>query len=69
MADTKNYTEHWLTFWNDALRNDYIGTGYIDGGRSQITNWLYASLESNKPYNQFVRELVAPAKPGVRRFH
>ena len=21
------YAEHWLTFWNDLLRNDYTGTG------------------------------------------
>jgi len=56
-----DYAEHWLTFWNDLLRNDYVGTGYIDGGRKQITNWLYRSLVDNKPYDQFVRELVAPA--------
>lgn len=68
LADTKNYTEHWLTFWNDALRNDYIGTGYIDGGRSQITNWLYSALETNKPYDQFVRELVAPTSPESEGF-
>jgi hypothetical protein len=54
------YAEHWLTFWNDLLRNDYAGTGYIDGGREQITGWLYAALLSNKPYDQFVRELVNP---------
>ena len=35
------YTEHWLTFWNDLLRNDYSGTGFITGGRKQITSWLY----------------------------
>ena len=34
---TAAYAEHWLTFWNDLLRNDYAGTGYIDGGRKQIT--------------------------------
>lgn len=56
----RQYAEHWLTFWNDLLRNDYAGTGYIDGGRKQITSWLYASLQANKPYDQFVRELVAP---------
>ena len=38
---TARYAEHWLTFWNDLLRNDYRGTGYIDGGRKQITAWLY----------------------------
>ena len=60
LADHGNYATHWLTFWNDLLRNDYQGTGFIDGGRNGITPWLYASLESNKPYHQFVRELVNP---------
>lgn len=54
------YAEHWLTFWNDLLRNDYLGTGYIDGGRKQITAWLYRSLSENRPYDAFVRELVSP---------
>lgn len=57
-----DYAQHWLTFWNDALRNDYTGTGYITGGRFDITTWLYTSLKTNKPYNQFVRELVSPTK-------
>jgi hypothetical protein len=56
------YAEHWLTFWNDLLRNDYQGTGYIDGGREQISAWLYRSLLANKPYDQFVRELISPTK-------
>jgi hypothetical protein len=54
------YAEHWLTFWNDLLRNDYSGTGYIDGGRKPISAWLYQSLLQNKPYDQMVRELIAP---------
>lgn len=53
-------TEHWLTFWNDLLRNDYSGTGFITGGRTQITKWLYDALVTNKPYDQMVRELIAP---------
>ncbi|MEX0612682.1 MAG: DUF1549 domain-containing protein [Pirellulales bacterium] len=61
LADRRRYAEHWLTFWNDALRNDYRGTGYIDGGRKQITDWLYAALENNMPYDQFVRELIDPS--------
>lgn len=55
-----DYALHWLSFWNDALRNDYSGTGYITGGRFDITDWLYKSLKSNKPYDQFVRELINP---------
>jgi mono/diheme cytochrome c family protein len=60
LGNNQDYAVHWLSFWNDLLRNDYRGTGYIDGGRKAITPWLYASLESNKPYNQFVAELVNP---------
>ena len=60
LADNRNYADHWLTFWNDLLRNDYRGTGYIDGGRRQITNWLYSALVTNKPYDQFVAELLNP---------
>ena len=56
----EDYAQHWLTFWNDALRNDYTGTGYITGGRFAITEWLYESLKTNKPYDTFVRELVSP---------
>ena len=60
LSDDVAYTEHWLTFWNDLLRNDYTGTGFITGGRKQISKWLYASLLNNKPYDQMVRELIAP---------
>lgn len=69
LADNENYALHWMTFWNDLLRNDYKGTGYIDGGRRQITQWLFAALETNKPYDQFVAELVnpTPASEGFAR--
>ena len=61
LARDVDYADHWMVFWNDLLRNDYAGTGYIDGGRKQITNWLYLSLLANKPYDRFTRELVAPS--------
>lgn len=62
LKDTDNYTQNWLSFWNDLLRNDYSGTGFITGGRKQITDWLYTSLEENKPYDSMVRELVDPSE-------
>lgn len=61
LGQRRAYADHWLTFWNDALRNDYQGTGFIDGGRTQITHWLYQALYDNLPYDQFVRELIRPA--------
>ncbi|MFK5971647.1 MAG: DUF1553 domain-containing protein [Flavobacteriaceae bacterium] len=62
LSDTVNYTENWLSFWNDLLRNDYSGTGFITGGRKQITNWLYTSLKENKHYDLMVKELVNPTE-------
>lgn len=60
LADRRAYAEHWMTFWNDALRNDFQGPGYIDGGRRQITDWLYEALYQNTPYDQFAAQLVNP---------
>ena len=60
LARNQQYAEHWLTFWNDALRNDYQGTGYIDGGRKQISAWLFDALARNLPYDRFAARLVNP---------
>jgi hypothetical protein len=68
LADDLRYTEHWLTFWNDLLRNDYAGTGFITGGRKQVSGWLYQSLIDNKPYDQMARELIAPPTTESRGF-
>ncbi len=62
LADRRGYADHWLTFWNDLLRNDYAGTGFIDGGRRQISRWLYSALVENLPYDQFVAQLVNPSR-------
>lgn len=62
LNQSDDYATHWLTFWNDVLRNDYTGTGYITGGRYNITDWLYTSLRDNKPYDQFVKELLNPTE-------
>ena len=61
LTDDIAYADHWLTTWNDLLRNDYTGTGFITKGRTQITGWLYSALRENKPYDQMVRELIAPS--------
>ncbi len=60
LADRFAYAEHWLTFFNDLLRNDYSGTGFITGGRKQVSGWLYDALLANKPFDQMARELIAP---------
>ncbi len=58
LANKSNYAEHWMTFWNDHLRNDE-GVVY-HGDRKYITKWLRTALESNLPYDRFVRTLISP---------
>jgi hypothetical protein len=62
LADKLGYAEHWMTFWNDLLRNDEQTN--IDGLRKPITPWLFASLRDNKPLDLFVAELLNPGKDG-----
>jgi len=61
LARDLSYADHWLSFWNDLLRNDYTGTGFITGGRKQVSRWLYDQLKRNAPFDEMVRGLVAPA--------
>lgn len=58
LANKSNYAEHWITFWNDHLRNDE-GVVY-HGDRKYITKWLRAALENNLRYDHFVRALISP---------
>ncbi len=62
LADKEGYAEHWMTFWNDLLRNDEQTN--IDGLRKPITGWLYTSLRDNKALDLFVAELLNPGKDG-----
>jgi len=62
LANRRNYSEHWISFWNDLLRNDE-GVFY-DGARESITTWLLHALESNLPYDQFAAKLLNPEQRG-----
>ncbi|MEO8129403.1 MAG: DUF1549 domain-containing protein [Bryobacteraceae bacterium] len=53
------YAEHWMTYWNDMLRNEE-GVALPGEKREWITRWLFESLKENKPYNRMVQELLAP---------
>ncbi len=58
LSNKDNYAEHWITFWNDLLRNDE-GVNYA-GTRKSITGWLLPALKENLPFNQFVAQLLSP---------
>ncbi|MGH8246873.1 MAG: DUF1549 domain-containing protein, partial [Gammaproteobacteria bacterium] len=42
LAQKTHYSEHWISFWNDLLRNDE-GVVY-HGARQSITDWLLGAL-------------------------
>jgi len=62
LADRQGYAEHWMTFWNDLLRNDEQTN--IDGLRKPITAWLFRSLLENKPIDLMIAELLNPGRNG-----
>lgn len=61
LAHRENYAGHWLSFWNDLLRNeDRFGT--YGGDRKSISPWLVKALEENVPYDKFVTALLNPVE-------
>ena len=65
LTDRDKYAEHWISFWNDLLRNE-DGVSYFSetAGRKSITDWLLPALASNMPYDRFVATLLNPAGAG-----
>ena len=63
LADDTKYSENWISYWNDLLRNDEGVVYYSEtANRKTITPWLLRALETNKPYNQWIVELLNPTK-------
>ena len=64
LADNEKYAEHWISFWNDLLRNE-DGVSYFSetAGRKSITDWLLPALSTNLPYDRFVTALLNPTAP------
>ncbi len=60
LRENKKYAEHWMSYWNDLLRNDE-GVRY-HGGRESISDWLLGALDSNLPYDRFVSKLLNPSE-------
>jgi hypothetical protein len=64
LADSAKYADHWISFWNDLLRNEDGVTYFSEtAGRKSITDWLHPALRSNLPYDTFVAKLLNPTLP------
>src|SRR5687767_3187198 len=65
LQDDRKYAEHWISFWNDLLRNEDGVTYFSEtAARKSITDWLFGALTANLPYDQFVVKLLNPSGPG-----
>jgi uncharacterized protein DUF1549/uncharacterized protein DUF1553/cytochrome c len=64
LANNDKYAEHWISFWNDLLRNDE-GVNYYSetSSRKSISTWLLSALIRNIPYDRFVEQLLNPTAP------
>ena len=58
VLDTFNdqYAAYWTLRWSDLIRNNSNSLG--EQGMWALHNWIKESFRTNKPYDQFVRELV-----------
>lgn len=50
------YAAYWTLKWSDLLRNNSNSLG--EQGMWALHNWIKESFRTNKPYDEFVRELV-----------
>ena len=70
LADNTKYAEHWMSFWNDLLRNEDGYSYFSDaegGARQSITPYLLPALTNNTPYNEIVARLINPIAAGATR--
>ena len=60
LVNRRLYAGHWISWWNDLLRNDTGVTYY--GDRKLITDWLFRALQWNQSYQLMVSQLVNPVQ-------
>jgi hypothetical protein len=58
LLDSEGYADYFATKWSSVLRNKRIVPSY-EHGDFLFHDWIRDSLYENKPYDQFVREILA----------
>jgi hypothetical protein len=66
VLERPEYADYWTLRWGDILRNQ-AGEGNIKDNTIAFAKWIHQSLAENKPYDQFVREILTVA--GKRSDH
>lgn len=58
LLDSEAYADHFAQKWSDLLRNKRRGQRPRIPGTIAFHRWIRNSLAANKPYDQFVREVI-----------
>ncbi|MBO11361.1 MAG: S-layer protein [Planctomycetaceae bacterium] len=69
LLDSPEYADYFTNKWNMVLRNKKRGKDDV-GSTYAFYRWIWNSLYTNKPYDEFVREIIAASgqwteSPGV----
>ena len=65
LADNQKYAEHWISFWNDLLRNDDGVTYFSEtAGRKSITTGCCRRSTRTCPTTSSSAKLLNPQAPG-----
>lgn len=56
LLSSADYADWWAVFWGDNLRNN--SRLLLADGAKAYRAWIREAVEKDKPYNEFVRELV-----------
>jgi len=54
---SSDYADYFAGKWSNVLRNKRVNAGYLRGS-FLFHDWIRQSLHENKPYDQFVREIL-----------
>ncbi len=60
LLDSADYADYFANKWSVILRNQRVNNNYTRGTYA-FHDWIRRSLLANKPYDQFVREIVGAA--------
>ena len=66
LLDSPQYADYFANKWNMVLRNKKRQNEDIEGTYA-FYRWIWESMYENKPYDQFVREILAAS--GESKFH
>lgn len=58
LVDSPEYADYFANKWSAVLRNRRVNQAYTRGNYA-FHDWIRRSLYQNKPYDQFVREILA----------